>query len=117
MRKEPRGKGRKPPPGKERIMATSGVQLLPAPTWNAVIYGGPSQSLSKAIASIQQYVIRIWVYRNGEWLMYDPADLPGSNLTYLYNGESVNIQVSEACFWSWEVVGAAQFQNLVATYN
>ena len=77
-----------------------GVQLSSG--WNNnIVYTGSSNPIAQEIASISQYVVRVWVYRGGNWLMYDPADLPGSTLTSINNGESVDIEVSQACFWSW----------------
>lgn len=80
----------------------NGVQLYEG--WNEITYEGPTQKVEAAIKPIDPYVVRIWVYRDGVWLMYDPEDPIGTDLEKLYHGEEININVSEPVFWSWNDV-------------
>jgi hypothetical protein len=57
----------------------------------------PAPTAATQLASISDVLIRVWTYdaRNGWWLMYDPADMPGSNLERLWAGHGYWVEVSE----------------------
>lgn len=79
----------------------NGVQLYEG--WNEnVIYLGPTQLVTYAIANIKHLVRRIWVYRDGVWLMYDPYDPYGTDLHDLRHGEAVNILMLDDAFWIFD---------------
>lgn len=48
------------------------------------------------LTSIMPYLTIVWVLRQAEWLFFDPKD-PGSDLLQIYQGEGVQIQVTQAC--------------------
>jgi hypothetical protein len=92
-----------------------GVQLVAG--WNYdVIYGGISQGIEAAIVSIKSKLIIMWVYRGGAWHMYDPLDLIDSDLTYLYNGETCQVNMKEAAYWVWAATVPAQVSGLDVAY-
>jgi hypothetical protein len=81
-------------------VGSNGIQLSAG--WNeGLTYGGSSGTLASVMGAIMPYIQRIWCYRNGAWLMYDPADPVGSDLTMLYTGDGLNILMSQAAFWTW----------------
>ena len=53
--------------------------------------------VTQAFASISSYLTRAWVMRGSTWYMYDPADLIGSDLTYVQEGEYIQISVTQNC--------------------
>ncbi len=50
--------------------------------------------IKEQLASIQQNLVRVWISRNGVWYMYDPADMQGSDLYEIYQGDTVSIYVT-----------------------
>lgn len=56
-----------------------------------------SAPVPAAFASIKDKLVRAWVLRDSTWFMYDPADLIGSNLTYVETGEVISISVTQDC--------------------
>ena len=58
---------------------------------------GPKVLVTAAFASISSYLTRAWVMRGSTWFMYDPADLIGSDLTYVQEGEYIQILVTQNC--------------------
>lgn len=71
--------------------------------WNNPAYLGDTMGVKDAIRNIDPYVVRIWVYRAGQWLMYDPADPIGSDLETLIHGEAIQIKVTQDVRWHWTV--------------
>ena len=86
----------------------SGVQLTKG--WNEVTYGGTTSPIEEAIASIRQYLVRVWIQRGDRWYMYDPADPVGSDLKTIYTEELVWVDVTQDAYWSWPITGV---QDLV----
>jgi hypothetical protein len=65
-------------------------------------------TVSAAMASISDYLVRVWGYFSGDWEMYDPADTVGSDLLSLTTGRGYWVKVDTACTLifggsSWEL--------------
>lgn len=82
-----------------------GIILLAGAVGVGIIYflmkktvlAGPKILVTVAFASISSYLISAWVMRGSKWYMYDPADIIGSDLTYVQEGEYVQIRVTQNC--------------------
>jgi len=57
----------------------------------------PASSIAVQLDSISDKVLRVWGYYNGEWQLWDPADVAGSNLNVLTEARGYWICVSESC--------------------
>lgn len=55
--------------------------------------------IEEQLASIMPYLMIVWYYNptTGQWQLYDPTDLPGSDLTVLADGQRYFIKVSLPC--------------------
>jgi subtilisin family serine protease len=68
--------------------------------WNLVGYNSDtSQSVSDALASIEEKCISLWAYMDGGWKVYDPANPGFSDLTTMEPGYGYWINAREACTW------------------
>ena len=65
------------------------------------------------LASISDVLIRVWRYYAGEWLMYDPADVPGSDFQSLVGGEGYWFKVGEDC----KLIHGGDSLDLTAGWN
>ena len=86
---------------KRSANAEEGIQLTEG--YNDLVkYGGPTTDTEDAIASIINYVVSVWVYRDDEWLTWSP-ELPDWIITlhFINHNERVYIEVSQDCYWSW----------------
>ena len=59
--------------------------------------GPPLFPMAQCIETIDDSLVRIWGYYAGEWKMYDPNDLLGSNLPGLVSGRGYWVKVSDSC--------------------
>ena len=66
---------------------------------SGLTYGGAPGTIAYVMGACLPYVVRIWCWRNGVWLWYDPQN-PGP-LTNLYTGDLVSVEMSQAMFWTW----------------
>jgi hypothetical protein len=79
----------------------NGVQLN-AGNNGFFLYTGTSGSIAFVMGqNVMSVLTRIWDYRNGQMLMYDPNDPIDSKLDYIYNGDYVGVVVTQAVFWTW----------------
>ena len=69
--------------------------------YNNVAYQGTVATPSVVFSSIMQYLNTVWLYRNGEWLFYDPSETTISDLKIIYTGEALWIQVLQDCYWTY----------------
>ena len=51
--------------------------------------------ISDQLASIMDYLVRVWYWDGEEWLMYDPKDI--DEIREMVIGEEYSIQVTQAC--------------------
>jgi hypothetical protein len=57
----------------------------------------PLFPMEQCIDTIGDNLVRIWGYYAGEWRMYDPDDVLGSNLPGLVSGRGYWVRVSDPC--------------------
>ena len=57
--------------------------------------GEAPPTVASAMTSISAQLIRVWGYAAGVWEMYDPADVPGSDLAALTAGRGYWVKVTE----------------------
>ena len=69
--------------------------------WNLVGYNSmTTEDTSIAMSSIEGSYISIWAYKDGQWLMYDPANPVFSDLETMEPGYGYWINASEPCTWT-----------------
>ena len=54
-------------------------------------------TIQQQMASIAPFLVDVWVYRAGVWLVYSPAHPEVSDLNRLYPGETAIIEVTQIC--------------------
>jgi len=79
---------------------TDGIDLSEG--WNLVGFSSPdSLEISDAIYSIEENVVSVWAYQNGQWLIYDPQNPDYSDLTTMDPGYGYWIKMSSSSVWSY----------------
>lgn len=71
---------------------------------NNITYLGDTLPVYEATQFLQRplsLLENIWVYRAGEWLLYDPLDPIGSTLHELRHGEAIWIRMHYDARWYW----------------
>ena len=77
--------------------------------YNTIVWGSPPPpppppvTIEDQLASIiyPPYLVDVWVYRGGEWLVYAYPPIPQNTLQELYAGETVYIEVLQNCVLSY----------------
>jgi hypothetical protein len=82
-------------PGLAQVAQTVSVTVAGIIATTAFTISVAPPSVAGATASISTQLVRVWGYAAGAWEMFDPADVPGSDLASLTPGRGYWISVSE----------------------
>jgi hypothetical protein len=81
------------------ILPSKSINLIAG--WNLVGYNSSTaQAIGGALASISGNVVSVWVYINGQWKVYDPANPGFSDLMTMEPGYGYWINTNAACTWT-----------------
>ena len=81
-------------PGLAQVAQTVSVTVAGVTATTAFTISVAPPSVAGATASISTQLVRVWGYAAGAWEMYDPADVPGSDLASLTPGRGYWVSVS-----------------------
>lgn len=79
--------------GSQTITLTVGTDN---PTTFFTVSAAPP-TVATALSSVSDELVRVWGYYAGEWQMYDPADVVGSDLSGLTEGRGYWVKATAAC--------------------
>jgi hypothetical protein len=82
-------------PGLAQVAQTVSVTVAGVTATTAFTISVAPPSVAGAMASISAQLVRVWGYAAAVWQMYDPADVPGSDLAALTPGRGYWVSVSE----------------------
>ncbi len=80
-------------PGSQPVTAFDGISTA----WAYFVISSSGASVQSQISGISSYLVRVWGYSGGQWQLYDPADVAGSDLASLTSGAGYWINVNAAC--------------------
>ena len=82
-------------PGLAQVAQTVSVTVAGLTATTAFTISIAPPSVAGATAGISAQLVRVWGYAAGAWEMYDPADVPGSDLASLTPGRGYWVKVTE----------------------
>ncbi len=85
-----------------RKKAGGGIDLV-AGLNSGIVYGGATKPVAEGVSSITPYLTAIWWQdADGAWHAYQPgAPEWGNDLLTVVQGNTYNVNVTQACRWSW----------------